>query len=245
MNAMQRKPVIFPREESYVGTMVDDLVTKGIDEPYRMFTSRSEFRLLLRIDNADRRLRPLGYRLGLVSEPEYTRFGEKYKEIEKLRSFLKEKRWNTRDAECPALAEKLDVRTVRGSTLEEILRRPGITLGEFEPFLKFHKMMPASEEIRRIVEIEIQYHGYIQQQVKDTEKMRRMGKRRIPPDFDYSTIDGLNRETKEKLSRIRPADLAMAGRIPGITPAAVSIINIQLEMRREKNNPQDKNTSNL
>jgi tRNA uridine 5-carboxymethylaminomethyl modification enzyme len=245
MNVMKKEPVIFPRDESYIGTMVDDLVTKGIDEPYRMFTSRSEFRLLLRIDNADRRLRPMGYRLGLVSESEYTRFVEKYEEIDKLRSFLKEKRWNTRDADCPTLSEKLDVQTVRGSTLEEILRRPGITLRELEPFLQFHNMVPASEEIRRIVEIEVRYQGYIQQQMKDAEKMRRMGKRRIPTDFDYSTIDGLNRETKEKLSRIRPADLAMAGRIPGITPAAVSIINIQLEMRREKNNLQDNNNYNL
>ena len=170
---------------------------------------------------------------------------KKYEEIDKLRSFLKEKRWNTRDADCPALAEKLDVLTVRGSTLEEILRRPGITLRELEPFLQFHQMMPASEEIRRIVEIEVRYQGYIQQQMKDAEKMRRIGKRHIPPDFDYSKVDGLNRETKEKLSRIRPADLAMAGRIPGITPAAVSIINIQLEMRQEKNNLKDKSTSNL
>ena len=245
MNVMQKEPVIFPREESYIGTMVDDLVTKGIDEPYRMFTSRSEFRLLLRIDNADRRLRPMGYRLGLVSESEYKRFVEKYEEIDKIRSFLKEKRWNTRDADCPALAEKLDVQTVRGSTLEEILRRPGITLRELEPFLQFHQMMPAADEIRRIVEIEVRYQGYIQQQMKDAEKMRRIGKRHIPPDFDYSKVDGLNRETKEKLSRIRPADLAMAGRIPGITPAAVSIINIQLEMRQEKNNLKDKSTSNL
>ena len=242
MNVMKKEPVIFPREESYIGTMVDDLVTKGIDEPYRMFTSRSEFRLLLRIDNADRRLRSMGYRLGLVPESEYTRFLKKYEEIDGLRSFLKEKRWNTRDADCPALAEKLDVQTIRGSTLEEILRRPGITLEELAPFLRFHNMMPASEEIRRIVEIEVRYHGYILQQEKDAEKMRQVGKRRIPPDFDYSTVDGLNRETKEKLSRIRPADLAMAGRIPGITPSAVSIINIQLEMRRGKNSLQDKDT---
>ena len=104
-----------------------------------------------------------------------------------------------------------------------------------EPFLRFHNRMPSSGEVRRIVEIEVRYQGYIQQQVKDADRMQRIGKRRIPSDFNYTTVDGLNRETKEKLSRIRPADLAMAGRIPGITPAAVSIINVQLEMRREKN----------
>jgi tRNA uridine 5-carboxymethylaminomethyl modification enzyme len=235
LQSMHRDPVIFSREESYIGTMVDDLVTKGIDEPYRMFTSRSEFRLLLRIDNADRRLRPTGYRLGMVSEEEYARFTAKYGEVDRLRHFLKEKRWNTKDASCPDLARKVDIEAIKGSTLEEILRRPGITLTDLEPFLQFHNRMPSSGEIRRIVEIEVRYHGYIQQQAKDAEKMQRLVKRRIPHDFDYSTIDGLNRETKEKLSRIRPADLAMAGRIPGITPAAVSIINIHLEMRREKN----------
>ena len=233
--AMKLDPVIFSREESYIGTMVDDLVTKGIDEPYRMFTSRSEFRLLMRIDNADRRLRPIGYRLGLVSESDYAQFVLKYKEIDQLRDFLKEKRWNTRDVACPALAEKVDVEAIKGCTLEEILRRPGISLRELEPFLQMHNRMPSSKEIRKIIEIEVRYEGYIQQQVKDTEKMQRVGRRRIPPDFDYNTVDGLNRETKEKLSRIRPTDLAMAGRIPGITPAAVSIINIQLKMRQEKN----------
>ncbi|MBN2320219.1 MAG: tRNA uridine-5-carboxymethylaminomethyl(34) synthesis enzyme MnmG [Acidobacteria bacterium] len=242
MYVLQRDPVIFPREDSYIGTMVDDLVTKGIDEPYRMFTSRSEYRLLLRIDNADRRLRPMGYRLGLVSETDYALFQEKYKEIDKLHSLLKEKRWNNRDAACPALAEKVDVQAIKGFTLEEILRRPGISLRELEPFLQFHNMMPSSGEIRRIVEIEVKYHGYIQQQVKDAERMRRIGKRHIPDDFEYNTIDGLNRETKEKLNRIRPTDLAMAGRIPGITPAAVSIINIQLEMRQEKNRRKNNKT---
>jgi len=234
MKADRPDPVVFSREESYIGTMIDDLVTRGIDEPYRMFTSRSEFRLLLRIDNADRRLRPMGYRLGLVSGSDYAQFQAKYREIDNLRDFLKEKRWNTRDIACPALEGKVDVLSIRGSTLEEILRRPGISLKELEPFLRFHNRMPSSGEIRNIVEIEVRYQGYIQQQVKDAEKMIRLGKRRIPADFDYSSVDGLNRETKEKLSRIRPTDLAMAGRIPGITPAAVSIINIQLEMRLQK-----------
>ena len=133
------------------------------------------------------------------------------------------------------LTDKLDVEAIKGSTLEEILRRPGISLRELEPFLQVHNRNPSSTEIRKIVEIEVRYEGYIQQQVKDLEKMQRAGRKRIPPDFDYNTIEGLNTETKEKLSRIRPSDLAMAGRIPGITPAAVSIINIQLEMRHEKN----------
>lgn len=224
--------VMFPREDSYIGTMVDDLVTKGVDEPYRMFTSRSEFRLLLRIDNADRRLRPTGYALGLVPEAEYRKFREKYGEIDRLRHFLKEKRWRTGDARCPDLAEKVDVEAVKGYTLEEILRRPGMELGLFEPLLRKYGMAPSDPEIGRIAEIEIRYEGYIEQQARDAEKMRRTGKQRIPTDFDYSGIDGLSREMKEKLGRVRPVDLAMAGRIPGMTPAAVSILRIQLEMRK-------------
>ena len=234
MKVLEKDPVLFSREESYIGTMVDDLITKGVDEPYRMFTSRSEFRLLLRIDNADRRLRPLGYRLGLVSKTEYDQFNDKYDEVERLRSFLKETRWNTRDIACPALAEKIDVNSIKGATLEEILRRPGISLQELDPLLQFHNRTPASAEIRKITEIEVKYQGYIQQQMKDAQRMQRTGKRRIPENFDYSAVDGLNRETKEKLGRIRPTDLAMAGRIPGITPAAVSIINIQLEIQQNK-----------
>jgi tRNA uridine 5-carboxymethylaminomethyl modification enzyme len=223
-------PVVFPREESYIGILVDDLVTRGVDEPYRMFTSRSELRLLLRIDNADRRLRPLGHRLGLVSEMEYSDFLQKYDRVERLRRFLGVHRWNPSEAICPDLAAKLDLDAVKGATLEELLRRPGIQLRDFYPLLDIHGMVPERDEIGRSVEIEVRYEGYIRQQAKDAEKLRRMSSRRIPVDFDYSKIDGLNREMREKLSRLRPRDLGMAGRIPGITPAAVLILNVQLEM---------------
>lgn len=223
-------PVVFPREESYIGILVDDLVTRGVDEPYRMFTSRSELRLLLRIDNADRRLKSLGHRLGLVSETEYSDFLQKYARVERLRIFLGTHRWNASEAICPDLAAKLNVDTVKGATLEELLRRPEIQLRDFHPLLNAHGMVPEGDEIGRSVEIEVRYEGYIQQQIKDAEKLRRMSSRRIPADFDYSKIDGLNREMREKLTRLRPRDLGMAGRIPGITPAAVSILNVQLEM---------------
>jgi tRNA uridine 5-carboxymethylaminomethyl modification enzyme len=232
LRAHGKEPVIFSREESYIGIMIDDLVTRGVDEPYRMFTSRSEFRLLLRIDNADRRLRPIGYKLGLVSEPDYKDFLQKYGEVERLRCFLKEHRWN-QEVSCPILTEKLDVKTIKGATLEELLRRPGIALKDFEPLLRIHNIWSARIEVRKSAEIEVRYEGYIRQQERDAERMRRVSARRIPADFDYWKVEGLNRETKEKLSRVRPGDLAMAARIPGITPAAVSIINFQIEMRRQ------------
>lgn len=232
--AQRKKPVFFPREESYIGILVDDLVTRGVDEPYRMFTSRSEFRLLLRIDNADRRLRPLGRDLGLVSDQDYAAFVDKYDEVERIRAFLRTHRWNPREAPCPDLGSKLSVEEVKGATLEELLRRPGVALKDLEPLLRLHRMAPASQPVQRSVEIEVRYEGYIRQQSRDAEKLKRLSERRIPSGFDYWRVDGLNRETREKLSRIRPRDLAMAGRIPGVTPAAVSILNVQLELLQQR-----------
>lgn len=231
LRAKGRSLVVFPRQDSYIGIMIDDLVTRGVDEPYRMFTSRSEFRLLLRIDNADRRLSPLGYELGLLSEEDHARFRAKYDEVERMRRFLREHRWNPEEASGASLAAKTDATAVKGATLEQLLRRPEVSLVDFAPVLKKHNCWPPLS-IRRAVEIEVRYEGYIQQQVRDAEKLQRMSARRIPPDLDYAKIDGLSREMREKLARVRPRDLAMAGRIPGVTPAAVSILNIELELRR-------------
>ncbi len=236
-----KEPIIFPRAESYIGILVDDLVTRGVDEPYRMFTSRSEFRLLLRIDNADRRLRPKGHQLGLVSESDYGLFQKKYEEIDRLRWFLKEHRWNPHEVPCPGLSAKLNPFQVKGSRLEALLRRREITLHEMEPLLRIHNMWPSSPEVAKSTEIEVRYEGYIQQQVRDAQKTQRMYMRRIPSNFDYSKVPGLSREIQEKLSKVRPVDLAMAGRIPGITPAAVTLLNIQLELRQSGRKSSTKN----
>jgi tRNA uridine 5-carboxymethylaminomethyl modification enzyme len=232
LRAQGKVPVVFPREDSYIGILADDLVTRGVDEPYRMFTSRSEFRLLLRIDNADRRLMPLGYRLGLVAETDYAAFRGKYEDVKRVRTFLKEHRWNRREVFCPGLESKLDIETAKGATLEELLRRPGIELSDLEPLLRKSGHWPSSVGAEKSAEIEIRYEGYIQQQERDAEKVRQMSGRRIPDDFDYWKVDGLNRETKEKLSRVRPGNLAMARRIPGVTPAAVAILSIQIASKR-------------
>jgi tRNA uridine 5-carboxymethylaminomethyl modification enzyme len=220
---------LFPRQQSYIGIMIDDLVTRGVDEPYRMFTSRSEFRLLLRIDNADRRLSPVGHRLGLIPEETYRECMRKYDEVERMRRFLQEHRWHPASG-SPGLAAKVG-EAAKGTALELLLRRPGIVLDDFRPLLQREGLW-LSAEARRAVEIEVRYEGYIGQQQRDAEKLDRLSARRIPADLDYGQIDGLSREIREKLSRIRPRDLAMAARIPGITPAAVSILNVQLEMRR-------------
>ena len=227
--------VIFPRTESYIGTLIDDLVTRGVDEPYRMFTSRSEVRLLLRIDNADARLTPLGHALGLISEADYAAFQNKWQEAERLRRFLQELRWDP--AKLPLRGA--DPSADKGRPLEQLLRRPAITLDEFEPLLSAQGMW-GSAEARRSVEIEVRYHGYIEQQQRDAEKMKRFSLRRIPDDFEYGDISGLSREMKEKLTRVRPRDLSSAARIPGVTPAAISILNIQLELNRERRRSEHK-----
>jgi tRNA uridine 5-carboxymethylaminomethyl modification enzyme len=201
-----------------------------------MFTSRSEFRLLLRIDNADYRLSPLGHELGLLPDVAHARFKEKYDALEQMRQVLRERRWKPEDFPELASNTRPDLTTARGATLEQILRRPDVSLNDLAPLLKPLNCWPSSE-VRHSVEIEIKYEGYIVQQQRDAEKMRKFGARGIPTDFDYSKIDGLSREIREKLNRIRPFDLATAGRIPGVTPAAISILNIHLELahnRRKK-----------
>jgi tRNA uridine 5-carboxymethylaminomethyl modification enzyme len=220
--------VVFPRSESYIGILIDDLVTRGVDEPYRMFTSRSELRLLLRIDNADRRLTPLGHRLGLASDAAHAAMRQKYEEMERMRQFLQQQRWNPAELSLP----QIDA-AAKGQTLEQLLRRPGMVLEDFDPLMR-QRGIWLSKAARKAVEIEVRYQGYIEQQQREADKIRRLNLRRIPEDFDYAVIHGLSREVREKLERVRPADLATAARIPGITPAAVSILNIQLELLREK-----------
>jgi len=233
LKAQDNDSIVFPRDESYIGILVDDLVTRGVDEPYRMFTSRSEFRLLLRIDNADCRLSPLGHKLGLLSHEAHTCFREKYSAMDRMRKFLQERRWKPEEFSELSVAQRLDLDSARGTTLERILRRPDVSLNDLAPLLRSMNCWPAPE-VRRTVEIEIKYEGYISQQKRDAEKLRRFGARGIPSEFDYSKIDGLSKEIREKLNRIRPFDLAAASRIPGVTPAAISILNIYLELAHNK-----------
>ncbi len=227
------EPVVFGREESYIGLLIDDLVTRGVDEPYRMFTSRSELRLLLRIDNADRRLSPLGHRLGLVPDSAYAEFGKKYDAVARLRGFLREHTFDPQEAEGSEISRKLDPEANKGNTLEQLLKRPEITLEDFKAIIRKHALW-FSPDVRRSVEIEVRYEGYIRQQEREAQRLRDLGGRRIPVDLDYASIDGLSREIREKLAKLQPRDLGMAGRIPGMTPAALSILNLQLELRQTR-----------
>ena len=231
MRAGGGDPIVLQRQESYIGILIDDLVTRGIDEPYRMFTSRSEVRLLLRIDNADQRLSPLGRRLGLISADDFSRFEEKRERVSRLNRFLNDQRWDPAYSDLCRLDTRLDANAVKGTSLEQLLRRPEVRLKDFEPILRRHGLWLRPEELAS-AEIEVKYAGYIRQQLKEAERLSSLGSRRIPEDIDYGEIPGLSREVREKLARIKPADLGMAGRIPGVTPAAVSVLNLHLELRR-------------
>ena len=213
------EPVVLGRDEAYIGILIDDLVTKGTDEPYRMFTSRAEFRLQLRIDNADRRLTPLGGELGLVGAREVAKYEAKQRRMERLRAFLMERRIRVGDGKISA---------------KEALKRTECRIEQFVPTLPGGLRAELKLEELRSVETEIKYEGYLRQQRAEIEKVRRASARVLPADFEYGNISGLSREVVEKLSRIRPVTIGQASRIPGVTPAALTIIHIHLELNRRK-----------
>ncbi|MCF2665002.1 tRNA uridine-5-carboxymethylaminomethyl(34) synthesis enzyme MnmG [Oscillibacter valericigenes] len=220
-------PFILSRSESYIGTLIDDLVTKGTNEPYRIMTSRSEYRLLLRQDNADQRLTKRGYEIGLVSEERLRAVEEKYAAVEKEIKRLT----HTGAAPSPELsaflAEKGTAVVTDGCPMVALLRRPQLHYGELAPFDPTRPELPA--DVAEQVEISVKYEGYIQRQQKQVEDFRKMERRKLPADLDYSAIQGLRLEAREKLSAIRPLDLGQASRISGVSPADVTALMIWLE----------------
>jgi len=205
-----RQPLVLGRDEAYIGVMIDDLVTRGVDEPYRMFTSRAEYRLLLRHDNADRRLTPLAYGLGMVGRDRREKLAGKEAEITRVVGLLE----TTRCAEV---------------TLAKMLRRPETVWGDLVDRLP--RLEPVSADVALQVTRDAKYAGYIARQEIDISRQRRLAARRIPDDFDFQSLSHLRAEAREKLGRIRPTDLAQAGRISGITPADVAVLMVHLEGR--------------
>jgi tRNA uridine 5-carboxymethylaminomethyl modification enzyme len=249
------EPFTLDRTEAYTGILIDDLISKGTNEPYRMFTSRAEFRLHLRIDNADRRLTPHGRRLGLIDDDAWADYESKQARAAAFETLLGTAR--VRAEELPAeLLARLDgdAAGVSGQTFAQLLKRPEVSVEEIAPFLR-DRLASADEVLAnwivamdsaasgnrklpawvrnemKTVETEIKYSGYLDQQRRSIEKMRKAEKRAIPGWFDYSAVSGLSSEMKQTLSRVRPQTLGQASRIAGVTPAAVSLIHVYIEIQ--------------
>ncbi|MBP3508331.1 tRNA uridine-5-carboxymethylaminomethyl(34) synthesis enzyme MnmG [Oscillibacter sp.] len=220
---------ILSRSESYIGTLIDDLVTKGTNEPYRIMTSRSEYRLLLRQDNADQRLTKRGYEIGLISKERLRAVEEKYAAVEKEIRRLTHTGAAPSSALSAFLAEKGTADVTDGCSLIALLRRPQLHYDELAPFDPTRPDLPA--DVAEQVEISVKYEGYIQRQQKQVEDFRKMERHKLPADLDYSAIQGLRLEAREKLAAIRPLDLGQASRISGVSPADVAALMIWLERR--------------
>jgi len=220
---------ILSRSESYIGTLIDDLVTKGTNEPYRIMTSRSEYRLLLRQDNADQRLTKRGYEIGLVSEERLQAVEEKYAAVQKEIKRLTHVGASPSPALSAFLAEKGTADVADGCPMIALLRRPQLHYEELAPFDPTRPELPA--DVAEQVEISVKYEGYIQRQQKQVEDFRKMERHKIPANLDYHSIQGLRLEAREKLSELRPLDLGQASRISGVSPADVAALMIWLERK--------------
>jgi tRNA uridine 5-carboxymethylaminomethyl modification enzyme len=259
LKAKKESPLVLDRTEGYTAILIDDLISKGTNEPYRMFTSRAEFRLHLRIDNADRRLTPHGRRVGLISDEAWAEFEAKQRRLEEVKLVLERTKVTGAIAEeiavelrstgqpasaVPTCSIAIDLASAVGQPLAQLLRRPEIAIEQLAAVLR--ERMPrfferdSSSEIRnelKSVETEIKYAGYLDQQQRAIDRLKKAEQRRIPDWFDYRAVSGLSREMQEKLGKVIPQTIGQASRIPGVTPAAVSLINVYIEIqgrRREQ-----------
>ena len=222
-----KAPVVLDRGGSYIGTLIDDLVTKGCTDPYRMMTSRSEYRLVLRQDNADLRLTPLGHEIGLISEERYAAFLKKKEQIAAEMQRIEETSVHVSD-ELQSILEKCNTTPLKkGCKMIELLKRPQVTYKDLESMDTERPDYPP--EVFEQVEISVKYEGYIARQEQQIREMRRIERKKIPADLDYTSLKGLRLEAVEKLSKIRPENLGQASRISGVNPADIAALNIILE----------------
>ncbi len=265
LKVKNQAPLILDRTEAYTAILIDDLISKGTNEPYRMFTSRAEFRLHLRIDNADRRLTPHGRRVGLISDEAWTDFQAKQERLQEIKRLLErtklppemieslvscdsEKRGDE-ESVAAGNSTTVDWYAATGQTYAQILKRPEVTVEKFVPVLR--QLSPAffvrenpcesaavlSSEVRnelKSVETEIKYEGYLVQQQRAMERLKKAEQRAIPDWFNYRTVSGLSREMQEKLTHVQPRTLGQASRIPGVTPAAVSLVHVYIEIQARR-----------
>ena len=229
LKLLGREPMILRRSDGYIGTLVDDLVTKGTNEPYRIMTSRSEYRLLHRQDNADERLSAIGHRIGLVSDERFAAVQQKYRLVDAECTRLEKTHLAPSDALAAMLTARGTAPTSSGVSLADLLRRPQITYADLAPF------DPARPELPRVVteqaEIRLKYAGYIQRQLRQVAEFTRLEERLLPPDLDYRQVSCLRLEARQKLSDIRPTSLGQASRISGVSPADIATLMVYLESR--------------
>ncbi len=226
-----KEAVVIDRSEAYIGALIDDLVTKGTNEPYRMMTSRSEYRLLLRQDNADLRLTPLGHEIGLISDERYERFIEKRDMIQKEIKRLSDAVFPPSDGLQQYLTEIGSTPLRSGIKGAELVKRPQVSYDGLKPFDKTRPELP--QVVCEQVEISIKYDGYIKRQAVQAEQFKKLEKRRIPSDIDYDDIDGLRIEARQKLIKIKPESLGQASRISGVSPADIAVLMIYLKTKKE------------
>ncbi len=227
-----KEPVILDRASSYIGTLIDDLVTKGCSDPYRMMPSRSEYRLLLRQDNADQRLTPIGHEIGLISEERWQHYLHKQELIEQERKRIEKLTFGPSKELNEMLESRGTAPMETGAHASDLIRRPQVSYKDLEPFDTERPHLP--DEVTEQVEIQIKYEGYIQKQLIQVEQMRRLETRKIPEDINYEEVRGLRLEAIEKLQRIRPHSIGQASRISGVSPADISVLLIYMESCKEK-----------
>ncbi|HCY9527290.1 TPA: tRNA uridine-5-carboxymethylaminomethyl(34) synthesis enzyme MnmG, partial [Staphylococcus aureus] len=221
---------ILSRSDAYIGVLIDDLVTKGTNEPYRLLTSRAEYRLLLRHDNADLRLTDMGYELGMISEERYARFNEKRQQIDAEIKRLSDIRIKPNEHTQAIIEQHGGSRLKDGILAIDLLRRPEMTYDIILEILEEEHQLNA--DVEEQVEIQTKYEGYINKSLQQVEKVKRMEEKKIPEDLDYSKIDSLATEAREKLSEVKPLNIAQASRISGVNPADISILLIYLEQSK-------------
>lgn len=234
------EPMILSRDSSYIGTLIDDLVTKGTNEPYRIMTSRSEYRLLLRQDNADARLTPYGYKVGLISQERYDKFEEKQLKIKNEISRCDTTVVPPSDKLNALLEDAGTAKVSTGITLSELIRRPQL---DYYMLSEVDRLRPSlSRDIIYCVQVAIKYDGYIRRQIAEAKRNAKLSEKKLPEDIDYNSISGIRTEARQKLARIRPADIGQASRISGVSPADISVLLIYLSKLNSKsaeNNPED------
>lgn len=265
LQVKKEPPLILDRTEAYTAILIDDLISKGTNEPYRMFTSRAEFRLHLRIDNADRRLTPHGRRVGLISDAAWEDFQAKQQRLAAIKNLLEATRLTPEmiesarvgtvasDGPAEQSSAASDFSACAGQTIAQLLKRPEVTIEQLVPILQqlapeffsrevspvasvptAGELSPAIRNELKSVETEIKYEGYLQQQQRAIERLKKAEQRAIPDWFDYRSVSGLSREMQEKLTKIQPRTLGHASRIPGVTPAAVSLVNVYIEIQARR-----------